>query len=97
MSTLKIKRLTSYTDSLRAYQILLDQKVIGKIRSGEEAVFDIEHGHHELRLEIDWKGSDTIAFEANNDAIEFECSSGVKFMDFLFPKPQDPWILLRRL
>lgn len=75
---LTITRTTSYADRLRAYQIRLDGVVVGQVRAKESVTLPISPGRHWLTLQIDWCGSERLAFEAQpGEAIHFECGSNL--------------------
>jgi len=87
---------------MRAYKVLIDNKKVGLIRPGEASDFGVDPGHHELRVKIDWTGSQSIAFDATADeVIQFECQPNGTKMPGLFDifrtfrKNGEPWIELR--
>lgn len=75
---IQIKRDSGWTDRARAYKVVVDGKVIGKIHNGEEASFETTPGQHELVLKIDWCKSNYINFEAGNEITQFECGSNLR-------------------
>jgi hypothetical protein len=52
-----LKRQSAYTDFFRAYHIFLDGKESGTIRQTENCTFEVQPGHHEVFLKIDWCSS----------------------------------------
>lgn len=76
--TIKIKRDSGYADRLRAYKVVLNGEVIGKITNGQTVEFDIPKGIHKLQLKIDWCRSNIVEFEMKNKTIEFECGSNLR-------------------
>jgi len=50
-------------DRLRAYKVVLDGAVVGRVKRGESLVFDTSPGHHELHLAIDWGRSPKLELE----------------------------------
>jgi len=102
MSTLRIKRDSGYADYLRAYSVLVDGARVGEIKNGETRDFPILPGQHQLRLKIDWCGSNTIHFVASNsDVLEFSAKPnlrGLKLLAafwYLLAVPSS-WIILNR-
>src|SRR5579864_8594047 len=102
MSTLRIKRDSSYADHLRAYSVIVDGNRVGEIKNGETRDFPILPGQHQLRLNIDWCGSNTIDFVASDsDVLEFSSRSnlrGLKLLAafwYLLAAPSS-WIILER-
>lgn len=75
---IKIKRDSGYADRLRAYKIILDKKVIGKIKNGQEVTLEVPKGNHQLYLKIDWCRSNTVNFDAHDSNIKFECGSNLR-------------------
>lgn len=51
---IRLRRDIGWTDKLRAYKVVLDHAIVGKIREGEEIEMDASPGKHELYLKIDW-------------------------------------------
>ena len=77
---IKIKRGSGYKDKIRAYKIVLDGKVTGEIKEGQEISLDTPKGPHQLYLKIDWCMSNKIDFDIKNDeTINFECGNNTKF------------------
>ncbi len=55
MARIRLMRKRSrWKDALRKYRVLLDGNVVAKIKNGEERVFDVEAGTHEVYLKVDW-------------------------------------------
>jgi hypothetical protein len=82
----------------------LDGEVVGKIRSGERTDFIVEPGHHRIRMNADWTGSQTLSFEIKKGAVaHFECQPNGHSLTALIDrfkalhKPGDPWIDLREV
>jgi cold shock CspA family protein len=74
---IRITRESGYADVLRAYKVVLDGKVIGTIRDGQQVEFDVAPGRHQLQLKIDWCRSNIVDFEVDGGTVEFECGSNV--------------------
>ena len=75
---IKITRDSGYADRLRAYKIILDEKVIGEIKNGQKIEIEIPKGSHKLYLKIDWCRSNIIDFKLDDDIAEFECGSNLR-------------------
>ena len=81
---IRISRNISWTDRFRAYKIVLDGKVIGKINQGETTEYEIPSGMHHLHLKIDWCKSNILHFNYDGKStIYFECGSNVRGKQFL--------------
>lgn len=78
-TTIKVTRLSAYTDSLRDYQIEVDGEIIGSILNGETKKFDVAPGPHKLRLRISWCSSNTVEFTVDKRENEphFICRSNM--------------------
>lgn len=63
---------------IRAYKVVLDGNVIGKIKNGQQLELDIAPGKLQLNLKIDLCRSNIVVFEVNQDTIEFECGSNLR-------------------
>jgi hypothetical protein len=100
MALLRITRKSEFKDFLRAYKVIVDGNVVGRIRHGETKEFPVTSGEHDLSLRIDWCGSDEFHFTvAEGDVINFNarCNTRVSKLGYRrhpsFFGP-DPWILL---
>lgn len=63
---IRIERTSrGYPDRLRAYQILLDGKVAGRVKRGESVTVETEPGHHELHFSIDWARSPSLELDVD--------------------------------
>jgi hypothetical protein len=77
-SVVKIMRKKSGVDSLRAYEIILDGENVGIIFSTQTISVPVEPGHHSLKMNIDWGGSEEINFSiGSGEEITFECESRI--------------------
>ena len=73
-SALVIRRGKAYVDKARAYKVLVDGNEVGRIKNGEEAVYPLPPGRHELLLKIDWATSPSEIFELGpGQRAIFEC------------------------
>lgn len=76
-SSIKVRRASnSWTDRLRAYEIVIDGCVAGRIHRGESHDFEVAAGPHEIFLKIDWCRSEMLALDlaAGQQAV-IECSA----------------------
>jgi hypothetical protein len=72
MAVLRIRRSTGQIDRYRAYQIILNDRNVGKVKNDEIVELNISSSRHELYLKIDWCESDAIQFNiAEGDTVEF--------------------------
>ena len=48
----------AWLDRRRAYRIVVDGKVKGKVKDGQELALVLEPGRHTIEARIDWSGSE---------------------------------------
>lgn len=54
-ATLEIRREgRRYGDRLRAYRVVVDGERLGTVKRGETQGFEVEPGHHSVKLHLDW-------------------------------------------
>jgi hypothetical protein len=101
-SVVKIKRKKNAVDSARSYEIILDGENVGIIFPTQTISVPVEPGHHSLKMNIDWGGSEEINFSiGSGEEITFECESNIPLQKiFLAPyylifRPHN-WILLKQ-
>jgi hypothetical protein len=80
MAEIEVTRPTGYrVDGRRDYQVFVDRKKVGSIKSGEARRFGVPAGHHELQLKIDWGSSERLRVALNDDErATFVCAPRVK-------------------
>jgi len=73
-------RKPPYTDLLRAYKIIIDGKRVGTIRPGKRHLFEIEPGHHDIFLRVDWGSSRHLSIDlAPGEEVKLICQGGNPF------------------
>ena len=101
-SVVKIIRKKKPVDSSRFYEIILDGKNVGIIFATQSISVPIEPGHHSLKMNIDWGGSEEINFSiGSGEEITFECEPrhpivGALLMPYHVMFEPNNWILLKR-
>ena len=91
MPLLEIRRDSGYADRFRAYEVWIDDGVVGEIRDGEVKQFPIASGDHELRIKIDWCGSEPVKFNVGEEGLAtFQVKSGLRGVRIVGA----PWCLL---
>ena len=87
--SISLFRLSQHADSLRTYEIILDEKVVGYIGAGLSFSITTSPGYHEMRLRIDWCYSNRIGFHINpGEQLQLECGnsfSGWKILTLIIP------------
>jgi hypothetical protein len=93
-----VRRLPApYRDRLRAYDVVIDEAVVGAVRDGDEIRCSIPAGDHVIRVKIDWSGSRPLRFSLPaGQSVSFECEpsggTGAAIRDLLLRRP---WVELR--
>jgi hypothetical protein len=73
----RLSREPGSSDRLRAYKVLLDGSMIGKIRDGQTTELSVGPGPHNLRLKLGWGGSPDLTVEVGaGELADFVCRSG---------------------
>lgn len=93
---IKIKRDSGFVDKIRAYKIVLDGDVVGKIMEGEHIEIDVAPGNHQVYLKIDWCKSNTVEFEVSETMLDFECGSSLRGERFWLPFIELIYITFKR-
>jgi hypothetical protein len=65
-----ISREHGYADKYRAYDVLVDDAIVGSVSPGEVASFTLPRGEHRIALKIDWAGSNTLKIDVSPERIE---------------------------
>jgi hypothetical protein len=83
MAEIKLTRPTGYrVDSGREYQLVIDRKKVGSIKSGETKVFTVPPGRHEVQLKQDWASSEKLQVDlGDSDQAQFVCTPRIKEND----------------
>jgi len=86
-------------DLLRAYRVLIDEQVVGRLRRGETGRFDVPAGKHSVRIKIDWSGSPTVFVDvAEAQLVRLRCGpSRGAFFGFVDWFGRDRWVSLEVL
>jgi hypothetical protein len=84
-TTIRLKRDSGYADRLRKYRVLLDGQEIGRIGDGEEKVFEITSGQHQLVVKVDWAKTPAVSFVAGQgQTAKFSCGSNLRGFRLIF-------------
>ncbi len=79
MPTLKIIRISEYTNRIRAIKLFVDGIKIGTITNGETEDFELTAGQHTIITKIDWCTSNKITFTiTENETKSFTINSFAK-------------------
>jgi hypothetical protein len=73
-----LQRDSGYADRLRAYTVVLDGEVVGKIKNGQRLELNVTPGEHQLHLKIDWCRSNFVDFQFEGAPVAFECGSNFR-------------------
>ena len=100
---IEISRVSNYSDRLRKYKIIVDDKEISDLKDGEIKQLELDEGNHNIYLKIDWCRSNKVDFYTPKDEIiRFECGSSIigwkRFIAFVyitFLKNQYLWLKIK--
>lgn len=68
------RRRHPYSDRLRAYNVLIDDESVGRLKHADEASFEVEPGRHKVQLRIDWASSEPrMIYLRAGEVAELEC------------------------
>ena len=81
-------------DVFRAYQVLIDEQVVGRLRRGKTGRFDVPAGRHGVRIKIDWTGSPTVLVDlAEDQVVRLRCRpSRGAFFGLIDMFGRDRWV-----
>ncbi|GIO16160.1 hypothetical protein J19TS2_57150 [Cohnella xylanilytica] len=83
---IEISRTSQYVNKIRSYEVIVDDIERGTIQDGGTMKIELEPGEHEIRLKIDWCGSNRLAFRLqDNEVRKFRCGSPIKGWRYLSP------------
>ena len=67
LSILHLVRQPALSYGVRAFQIMVDDKMVGVIRNKESVTLDIQAGHHTIFLHLDWVTTPVLTFDSAPD------------------------------
>jgi hypothetical protein len=70
---LTIIRESSTVNAGRAYKVVLDGVVVGQVKNGQTAEFELTPGQHVLHLKIDWCRSNIVEIDSADGNERFAC------------------------
>jgi hypothetical protein len=90
---------TGWRDVFREYKVVVDGIVVAGIHRGETYQQALEPGQHELRIKIDWSGSQAEVFQLNpGERIEFICEPNGNILNVLWQIfTPSSWVRLTRV
>ena len=77
---------TGWYARFRAYRVLIDGVVVGRIRPGETLWFPVARGDHRVRLKVDWTGSREVVVTVPPDP-QLICGGQATANFLMFVKP----------
>jgi hypothetical protein len=76
-ANIRIFRARRWLWGARAFKVVLDGVVIGRIRTGHHEQFEVASGSHELQVQIDFSKSSELLVElAPGESAQFLCDGG---------------------
>jgi hypothetical protein len=85
MPKLIVTRPKEWMNGLRRYDLLLDDKVVERIKKNEIVELDIPAGRHTLKGRVDWCTSNEFDFVVSAEEIKYIKISGFKYSRSLIP------------
>jgi hypothetical protein len=61
-AVIEVYRKKGTRDMLRSYQVIIDGREVGRLRRRQTGRYEVEPGHHDITIGIDWNGSQTVAW-----------------------------------
>ena len=76
MASIRIERRpTPWVDRARAYKVAIDGERMGSVGFGQEQVFEVAPGRHQVQLHIDWCRSRPVEVDVAEGAeVRLACS-----------------------
>jgi hypothetical protein len=69
-----ITRASEWKSRFRAFKVLIDGNVVGRLKNGETQVFATPAGRHACVVQIDWCASQPLEIEVpDRGQVELEC------------------------
>lgn len=65
-----IYREPEYSDKYRAYSVVVDGAIVGRLAPGETCTLLLPVGEHQIAAKIDWAGSNTIRVNVSSERTE---------------------------
>lgn len=99
-ATIQVSRAAApWRDRGRAYKIVLDDRVVGDVRDGQEFRLTLPAGTHTVRIKIDWSGSAPLPFSVSpGETAMFACEpaggAASSLRDLLLRRE---WVSLRQV
>ena len=79
MATVTVTREPALADSARAYAIIVDGNVVGKVKNRQSFSCQVPPGSHTIMMKLDWCGSRTLNFTVGeNETVCFRTVSGLR-------------------
>lgn len=84
-ATIYLKRQQASVDVLRAYNVFIDGKKMGTIHQMESRSFEVQPGHHEVFLTIDWCSSTSLSVDVVAlDEVKLFCKANANLLTVFY-------------
>lgn len=94
---IEIARKSQWVNAWRTFNILLNDVQVGTVKDGENVVLEIEPGEYELRLTIDWCGSDRLPVTiAEGERLLFRTGCRIGGVDYFHPFAMMYYVLYKK-
>ena len=76
MTTIHIRRGSGWTDYLRRYVVMLDDREVARLGRDQEIALPTTAGTHTLQLRLDWCSSNAVSFSlGQGESRTFACGN----------------------
>jgi len=77
IALVEVQRVSGgYTEHLHPFEVVIDEKVVGRLGPGESGVFQVAPGSHELIVMIEWCRSERVDVQLRRDQkMTFRCET----------------------
>src|ERR1700680_3421316 len=66
-SSIRIDRKRErWRDQGRSYKVIVDGRMVGRVRNGQQQDFVVTPGQHRIRIKVDWSGSRDVSLVLEN-------------------------------
>jgi CHAT domain-containing protein len=77
-ASISIRRRAEWNSVARAFSVLVDGNVVGKIRSGQSEIYNVPAGTHRVQVKLDWYTSPEVTVTtAAAECVAFVCGPSV--------------------
>lgn len=101
MPNIVLSRDRGWADRIRKYQVIIDDKIVGKIGFGETVEYPCSEGLHTIQVKIDWARTKCITVDITTENKRFQVASNLRgwriFLCICYMFIPSKWILLEEV